>query len=114
MDAVDYAIARCRMCNYGKDCFGCPAMGIECFDPGTRASAEKLVSIVEAWAKEHPAKTRQSEFLKLFPNADADAEGVLFIPPCRIDKTLYGTLCRPGCAGCRRDYWLQEVEYWED
>ena len=114
MTALEFLRERNRMCKSFNRCSdGCPAWGGLCkLEIGTvrECEADKQVEIVKDWAAAHPLKTRQSEFLKMFPNADVDAEGVLFIPPCRIDKALHGTLCRPGCAGCRRDYWLQEVE----
>lgn len=113
MDALEFLKERKRMCHsFGLSCDGCTLDEKTC--TSTSNLADKIykenVKAVEKWSKEHPPKTRQSEFLKMFPNADADAEGVLFISPCRIDKALHGPLCRPGCAGCRRDYWLQEVE----
>lgn len=30
-------------------------------------SIGEMISIVEQWSKDHPIKTRQSEFLKMFP-----------------------------------------------
>lgn len=78
-------------------------------------SVQKMVQIVEQWGKDHPAKTRKSEFLKMFPNANL----IIFtrLLPCSLDKTLkplrcakYGYLsitCR--CDRCRDDYWNEEV-----
>ena len=66
----------------------------------------KFVEIVEQWAKEHPVKTRQSEFLKMYPNARID-DGVIFLGPCAIDKSHKCTL---DCKKCCRDYWLKEIE----
>ena len=66
----------------------------------------EIVEQVEQWAKEHPVKTRQSEFLKIYPNARID-DGVIFLGPCAIDKSHKCTL---DCKKCCRDYWLKEVE----
>lgn len=76
---------------------------------------EKAVQIVENWSKNHPIKTRQSEFLKMFPNADLKT--ITRLLPCSLDRTLnplrcakYGYLsitCR--CDRCRYDYWNEEV-----
>ena len=66
----------------------------------------EIVEKVEQWAKEHPVKTRQSEFLKIYPNARID-DGVIFLGPCAIDKSHKCTL---DCKKCCRDYWLKEVE----
>ena len=78
---------------------------------------EEAVAIVEKWSKEHPRKTRQSEFLKMFPNAQI-FEGVLKIEPCElIDSKLNSEECHSydefglsGCYECRKNYWLEEVE----
>lgn len=68
---------------------------------------EKTYNIVEKWSDTHPAKTRQSEFLKLFPNAVID-DGVLCISPCKIEKDI---VCVNGksCNECCREFWLTEV-----
>lgn len=45
---------------------------INCFD---RHYEEEAVAIVEKWSAEHPKKTRQSEFLKIFPTVIQLAAG---------------------------------------
>ena len=59
-----------------------------------------------------PKKTRQSEFLKMFPNARL-IDGVLDIMPCKIvgrefQEQNCNTYCY--CETCRKEYWLKEVE----
>ncbi len=68
---------------------------------------EKAVEIVEKWAAEHPAKTRQSEFLKKFPNATP-----FHIDPCNVDTDMaIDSKCRrKSCIKCREEYWNAEVE----
>jgi hypothetical protein len=67
------------------------------------------VDRVIKWAKDHPVKTRQSEFLKLFPNATIDEDnGILCIKPCTIDESI-GCTNGKGCDDCYRKYWLTEV-----
>lgn len=71
-----------------------------------------LVSQVEQWAAEHPIKTRQSEFLKMFPNAPiyTNTHNVA-LDPCLVDTTLRGHCpTGRGCDICRREFWMQEVE----
>ena len=104
MDVVEYVKQRDRMCDYYVNCDDCPAGNYE----GCSSLNEipNLVPIVEQWVKEHPAKTRQSEFLKMFPNARID-DGVIFLGPCAIDKSHKCTL---DCKKCCRDYWLKEIE----
>lgn len=121
MDAVTYIKEAMRMCElYDDNCEHCSAK-IEKFCPislcrtvmnDMHGNEEKAVSIVEKWAKDHPAKTRQSEFLKMFPNADLTR-----LLPCHVEKdkrpmrcAKYGYLsitCR--CDKCRDDYWNEEV-----
>ena len=78
---------------------------------------QTFVEIVGQWNKEHPIKTRQSEFLKIFPDAQI-FEGVLKIEPCElIGSKLNSEECHSydefglsGCYECRKNYWLEEVE----
>lgn len=78
-------------------------------DDDSVKSIEETVSKVEQWAKDHPVKTRQSEFLKLFPNATIDEDnGILCIKPCTIDESI-GCTNGKGCDDCYRKYWLTEV-----
>ena len=66
-------------------------------------------------------KTRQDEFLKLFPRAERDVEGFIDIAPCQIDKALKTEVdirgyCQKaneyemGCRDCMRAYWNEEVK----
>ena len=104
MDAVEYVKQRERMCDYYANCDDCPAGNYE--GCASLNGIPKLVPIVEKWAKDHPVKTRQSEFLKMYPNARMD-DGVIFLGPCAIDKSHKCTL---DCKKCCRDYWLKEIE----
>ena len=58
-----------------------------------------------------PKKTRQSEFLKQYPNVNI-TQNVIDICPHDIDKTL--DVCKNykagNCIKCKYDYWTQEVE----
>lgn len=69
----------------------------------------------ERWAKrireargETPKekKTRQSEFLKMFPNALMDGCTVAMCP-VKVDENVD---CRLQCDDCRKDFWLAEVK----
>ena len=76
----------------------------------------KFVEIVEQWAKEHPVKTRQSEFLKQWPDAEIGDDGLLSIAPCQLNVELLQCESqddceeRGACGKCRCDFWLKEVE----
>lgn len=120
MDALEYEKERIRMCRTmvltGDGCGACPLYdGLKyiCRFPAPIKTNPDIDTIednidrVIKWAKEHPAKTRQSEFLKMFPNADIDC-----ILPCDIDKTLFKAHCYDddcGCTYCKTQYWNEEV-----
>ena len=76
----------------------------------------EIVEQVEQWAKEHPAKTRQSEFLKMWPDAEIGDDGLLSIAPCQLNVELLQCESQDACENrgvcgkCRRDFWLKEVE----
>lgn len=115
MDAVKFFKERERMCE-GSTCENCPIgksnnpKGIFCraFVDGYPKEA---VAIVEKWSEEHPVKTRQSEFLKVFPNAALNELGSLTICPMDADKNLQcPEKSGARCMDCRREFWLAEVE----
>ena len=77
---------------------------------------EGMVKAAEQWAAEHPAKTRQSEFLKQWPEAALTKDGAIAICPLAISAAYrHGKgACNKDnsdtCADCRRKFWLAEVE----
>lgn len=116
MDAVEFYKSMKRMCYSGEMCEKCPLynnfseMGSVC-DVLLHIEDEKasrVKSIVEQWAKEHHIRTRQSEFLKKFPNADL-LDDVINITPCKIEKEMKRYCGDRACNDCRKDYWLTEV-----
>ena len=114
MDAVEFLKARSRMCN-DNVCEGdCPLF--HCCNDRIDDNMVKLVSIVEQWAKEHPVKTRQSEFLKKWPDAEISDDGLPAISPCQLNvlfihgKSQKDCEDRGVCNKCRRDFWLKEIE----
>ena len=74
--------------------------------------AKAQIAIVEKWSKENPIKTRQSEFLKLFPEASVGENGYLTLNPCEFYPKMRKECTNnyKWCADCRRDFWMQEVE----
>lgn len=113
MDAVEFFKTVNRLCKNQRCCIECPIHknGMGCMvnaDDDSIKSIEETVSKVEQWAKDHPVKTRQSEFLKLFPNT-AFYRDVIDILPCSIEKEMRGDCTRSDCYECKRDYWLTEV-----
>ena len=68
-----------------------------------------LVSQVEQWASEHPSKTRQSEFLKHYPNAKIIL-GCLDACPMDVFGDTEANCNRQPCYECKKAFWLAEVE----
>ena len=117
MDAVEFLKQFHRMCStyiYGS-CIGCPASKCRCGDQFD-GQEEDGVSIVEQWAKEHPVKTRQSEFLKQWPDAEIGEDGLPVVAPCQLNLELIhdgsskDCESRGVCDECRREFWMQEVK----
>lgn len=112
MDAVEFLKQFNRMCKAynGDGCKECPAYRHRC-GVDFNGQEEDGVSIVEQWAKEQPVKTRQSEFLKQWPNASKDTSGVLSITPCGLDSSR-SKKCSvyPNCSECRRAFWNEGVQ----
>lgn len=123
MDALEYEKTRVRMCRtmiYKEGgCGACPIYNVLKRRCGLTVPVtndvgddycKKTVSAVEDWAKEHPIKTRQSEFLKMFPKAPKDGHildicpqylNVEYMPPKRCENIA--------CGDCRIAYWSEEV-----
>lgn len=116
IDAVEFLKEKERMCNKCSACLGCPVdkanngFYMDCEDLAIE-NPEEFVAIIEKWSAEHPMKTRQSEFLKIFPNAPLRENGSIAICPLDVD---YDAKCsqKQGarCPDCQKDYWLAEVE----
>lgn len=119
MDALEFFKARKRMCEATK-CNSCKLYHVQggcCIAPDNEKidACEEAIAIVEKWAAEHPIKTRQSEFLKQWPEADVDENGVLQTCPALIsashrDQTGGCATLSNKCENCRKAFWLAEVE----
>lgn len=121
MDAVEFLKEKERMHRtFNMRCKGCEIAnrmeGNELCNDYIRRCPEEAVAIVERWAKKHPLKTRQSEFLKMHPDAHV-FQGTLAINPCQIEVSRLNTEeCHTyadneaGCLACRDKYWNEEIE----
>lgn len=121
MDAVKFLKTLRRMCNENPTCNQCELYKSEIACTGILCKKwmeeypEDAVAFMEKWATEHPAKTRQSEFLKQWPEADVDENGVLQTCPALIsashrDQTGGCATLSNKCENCRKAFWLAEVE----
>lgn len=110
MDAVEYLKTLRRMCN--AECRECEYGKRSGFDPcmvWRNSHPEEAVSIAEKWAAAHPAKTRQSEFLKHYPNAKIIL-GCLDACPMDVFGDTEANCNRQPCYECKKAFWLAEVE----
>lgn len=115
MDAVEFFKTVKRLCK-NQGCDGCPVCKnntcmvtlMARIHGASDESIEETISKVEQWGKDNPINTRQSEFLKMFPNADF-CQGVIDISPCSIEKEMKKCCGDRECDECKRNYWLTEV-----
>ena len=112
MDAVEFLRDFRRMCLSYDDCTGCDLKDAQCETTEEDCDHEKVIRVVEKWAKEHPVKTRLSEFLKLFPNASVQAGGC----PGSCIKIFDLTADCKGekCSECKKKLWLTPIEEEEE
>lgn len=111
MDAVEYLKALHRMCIKNDGCNTCRVYqrtGEACRLPYiSDGEPEERVKIVEEWAKEHPVRTRQSRFLKEFPNVLRTKKGTIGICPQYVDQDI--KCGESGCERCKLEYWSEEI-----
>ena len=118
MDALEFLRERKRMCkSFGTSCDGCPLNGSRCTDINSMndGDLERILVKVEQWSKGHPRKTRQSVFLKLYPETILDDFGVISLCPMKVSATYRDSdgNCNSQeilCIDCRRKFWMQGVE----
>ena len=120
MDAVEFLKTRARLCRTYEDCEDCPieffcSKGYDTQDEGNYIV--NVVNDVEQWAKEHPVKTRQSEFLKMWPEVELGDDDLPGVAPCQLYKDKAEcwadnrSYCKSrNCGKCRRDFWLKEID----
>lgn len=122
MDAVEFIREWKRMCESTECCGDCAGRaargkGGTCMLQNVENPA-KLAAAVEEWSKEHPRKTRQSEFLKQWPKAKKAEDGVLCIRPCFLMADYQKESCKDtyidewgsDCYPCVSKFWMQEVD----
>lgn len=118
MDAVKFLKEKKRMCDLHIHAIGCDfcPLSMHSNETGERCrhhifnNPEKAVSVVEERSAEHPIKTRESEFLKMFPNARLNECGSIAICPRICDASFDFQECGyKNCPKCEKDYWSTEV-----
>lgn len=104
MDALEFLKTAKRRCENGKkEIYS--VIDLEKID------IEKYVKNVEEWGKNNPIKTRQTEFIKMFPNVHIRRDGYIDIAPCNLDAEVYGKCSESsmGCNECYKEFWDKEV-----
>ena len=114
MDAVKFINERSRMCKNIK-CSECdlssnntnlnPACDIFIWK-----HPDKAVEVVEKWSKEHSVRTRQSEFLKHYPNATVnESTGAIVLCPVQVfgsERDICNETGAVSCDNCCNNFWL--------
>ena len=95
MDAVRVIEERNRMCGTMREMWG--------------VDAAQIVKNTEEWSAAHPRKTRQSEFLKHYPDAQIDS-GCLNACPMDIFGDMGINCNKQTCYECKKEFWLTEVK----
>lgn len=102
----DYA----RMCKFYKNCDYCAlAKTTAICQVFIEEHPDEANEIILKWCEEHPVETRQSKFLKMFPNASIGYNDCLEITHCDIDRNLYTneSCATRDCEKCCEEYWLE-------
>lgn len=90
----------------GEEPDGCDGCKYEYKREDESPCTECCSNYMSKWER-RPKKTRQDEFLEMFPNAGM-RNGVIDICPKHVDGNY--DRCRRSCIECHKDYWLQGVE----
>ena len=112
MEALEFLKERKRMCrSFGGSCTGCPCEKVRCVINAHVSDDDykRIVAMVEEWSAAHPRKTRQSVFLKQWPETKIDVNGVVGLCPTYI-SAVQCNYPEKLCADCCREFWMQEVE----
>lgn len=112
MDVVEFLRDFRRMCSsYGGTCTGCELEHAQCRSTEKDCDHEKVIRVVEEWAKEHPVKTRLSEFLKILPNCHR-VQG--YPEYCIIAFDSKQKCMGRRCLDCKKEFWLTPIEEEEE
>ena len=123
MEVIKFFEELKRMCDAHLLCKNCPLKLKFCdchydknFEDVTHSLEKeeliKIIEIVDKWSKENPRKIRQSEFLKMFPEASLRDGKLVDICPLSLDRK-YKTVnecSTSSCIECMKGYWLDDVK----
>lgn len=95
----------CKGCHYegnnilNMPCCHCERTIMDCFEPKKKSEKKP----------EKKTKTRQDEFLKMYPNA-LKSNNILMICPAEIESDYNACETYSECRKCKASYWFEEVE----
>lgn len=81
---------------------------IRCLSVDKKARWAQRIQEARGETPKEKKKTRQSEFLKIFPKAKM-CDGVIFACPTNL-VDFVGCRHYSDCQSCKRDFWLAEVK----
>lgn len=129
MDAIEYFKIKNRLTKT-NDCGDCTTSCEHCpldlLNNGhdlscvsfERKYPEEAIKLMEDWEKKHPVKTRQDNFLKLFPDAEcsfyynvASKTSIAYVNICPklLDSNFTCHNSIDSCKWCKKEFWLEEV-----
>ena len=111
MDAVEFLRDFRRMCLSYDNCTGCELRSDECSQMEEDFDHEKVIRVVEKWAKAHPVKTRLSELLKVLHNCRR-VQG--YPEHCILEYDSKQKCMGRRCIDCKRIFWLTPIEEKEE
>lgn len=114
MDAVKFITSMRRICQ-NSNCNDCVLSFFCCrgLHERTEIDAEEAIKIVEKWVEDHSAKTRLTEYKKMFPDCRLRDDGYPIADPCLIiDSYSSGDDCGKfsSCYECRKEFWNKVIE----
>ena len=107
MDVVEFLRDFRRMCLSYDNCTGCELRGAECSPMEEDCDHEKVIRVVEKWAKEHPVKTRLSELLKVLHNCRR-VQG--YPEHCILEYDTKQKCMGRRCLDCKKIFWLTPIK----
>ena len=117
MEAKEFVYGLRRMCKFydNGNCYknvgteeveSCPMLKYNCGNIDDLS--DESFDIVEEWVEQHPLKTRQTELLKIYPNARMwEDDDFLGFCPKNLDTEKE---CTATCRNCCKEYWSKEIE----
>ena len=111
MDAIEFLRDFRRMCSSYDTCADCELDEAQCRPMEEDCDHEKMICVVEQWAKEHPVKTRLSELLKVLPNCHR-VQG--YPDHCILAFDSKQKCLQSGCLECKKKFWLTPIEEEEE